>query len=66
MTFGRVHVGLWMKSPEEVEAMLKALEARLRQMDFGDPDRHLVEGWRKQAMGMRGKAARDEWPGWES
>lgn len=63
-TFGHVHVGLWMTSPEEVRIMIRSLEGRLRSISHDDPDRPLLEKWRTQAMGMTNRSDREEWAGW--
>lgn len=64
MTFGRVHVGLWMKSPEEAQVMLRALEAGLRNMPADDRDRPMVMEWRKQALNFASKGKSQDWIGW--
>jgi hypothetical protein len=62
--YGHVHVGLWMKSPQECEIMLKALEAGMRQLARDDPDRPKLEEWRRQALNIGNRSVTEEWTGW--
>lgn len=63
--FGHVHVGLWMKSPDEAEIMIRAIECRLRALSQDDRDRPMLQEWRRQAMNMTSRSATEEWTGWE-
>lgn len=63
--YGSVLVGLWMRNAEENATMLRAIEERLRNIAANDPDRPQLETWRKEAMNMQHRAAKEEWTGWE-
>jgi hypothetical protein len=62
--FGHVLTGLWMQSPEDVDIMLRSLEARLRNIAIDDPDRPLLEKWRGDALNVKDRSVKQEWTGW--
>ena len=57
-------VGLWMNNEAEANIMLRALEARLRNIGPTDPDRRRLEQWREEALNIPNRAAKEEWHGW--
>lgn len=63
--FGHVLVGLWMKTPDEAEVMIRAIDERLRNIGADDPDRSKLQDWRQQAMNMTHRAKSENWAGWQ-
>jgi hypothetical protein len=65
MKCGHTLVGLHMSGPDEVDIMLRALEARLRGIETDHPDRARLEDWRRQARNFQSRGEADDWVGWE-